>query len=417
MISTGFKVLDNVIGGLKKGKLYALSTDLDLGALEHFALNVIANTQRAAFFHSAIMSSDRTISQALTGWRFFHIGERIDNRYSIPDFPCRKIFFDRKSKDCAEDICEKFESHHRNTPFELSVFDINGMRAKDRKKFPSRRDETFHIIGLFQSLAKKYHIPVILIEFCWDFELIMPDRKRIPDNHPQSLVDSAENILILSWFSWQGKEISKLADYSLKLTVRDHFFGEKTFPVYLYTTDDVFSVHERHTHEKLRLLKREIKNKMALAMAEIRKIQDPVTLFREMKFGKLGFLPLGSCPGNITEQIDQSFSLLMCCYAAEKYFPDAAGFDISFVYPRGRCMFVFDHDGIIAAKAEVFVSEAADNDRKLRKILDRLQDNLSWHQMICYSAWNECNMKPAPGDEKVEVKFCPLDDFMNWIRE
>lgn len=208
MISTGFKVLDNVIGGLKKGKLYALSTDLDLGVLEHFALNVIANTQRAAFFHSAIMSSDRTISQALTGWRFFHIGERIDNRYSIPDFPCRKIFFDRKSKDCAEDICEKFESHHRNTPFELAVFDIDGMRAKDRKKFPSRRDETFHIIGLFQSLAKKYHIPVILIEFCWDLELKIPDRKRIPDNHPQSLVDSVENILILSWFSWQGKEIS-----------------------------------------------------------------------------------------------------------------------------------------------------------------------------------------------------------------
>ena len=418
MISTGFEALDHAIGGLKKGKLYGLATfNFDHVAAEYFALNLIANAKVPAFFHSAIMTG-RMASSALVGQRFFRVGDVGGDQYPMPDFPCKNLFFDRKSEECAEDICVKFELQYRNAPFELAVIDINHMKSKEQ--FPHRQHETSHIIGLFRSLAEKYHIPVMLIGRCHDIEKTVPGEQLKSSGYPGSLIETAENILVLSKASRRADYGGGRSDHDLELTVYNHFFRKETLPVYSYTTSDVFPNYGRYTHEKLRLLKREVKKNMALAMAEIQKIQDPVTLFREMKFGELGFAPLGSYPENIVEQLNQSFTILMSCCAAEKYFPEAAGFEFAFASAGGRDMIAYDRNGEVIAEAEIFTAVEANNNRKLRRDVDRLckaEIAAGVRRMICYSARHEYVLKPQPGDEIVEVKFCPLDELVEWIRE
>ena len=282
MISTGFEALDHAIGGLRKGKLYGLATfNFDHVAAEYFALNLIADAKVHAFFHSAIMTG-RMAASALAGERFFRVGNVGEDKYPMPDFPCENLFFDRRSDERAEDICEKFELHHRDTPFELAVIDIEFMKSKEQ--FPHRQHETSHIIGLFRALAEKHHIPAILIGRCHDIEKIVPGEQLDPSGYPRALIESSENILLLSKASRRGDYGMGRIDHDLELTIYDHFYRKETLPVYSYTTSDVFPNYGRYTHEKLRLLKREVKKNMASAMAEIQKIQDPVTLFREMKF-------------------------------------------------------------------------------------------------------------------------------------
>ena len=418
MISTGFEKLDQVIGGLKKGKLYGLATfNFDHVAAEYFALNLIANAKVPAFFHSGIMAG-RMASAALAGQSFFRVGDFDGDKYPMPDFPCGDLFFNRKSEEHAEDICEKFELQYRNAPFALAVIDINHMKSKEQ--FPHRQHETSHIIGLFRSLAEKYHIPVILIDRCHDIEKTVPGEQLKPSGYPRSLIETTENILVLSKASRRADYGSGRIDYDLELTIYSHFDRKETLPVYSYTTSYVFPNYGRYTHEKLRLLKRVIKNNMALAMAEIQKIQDPVTLFREMKFGELGFSPRGSYPENIVEQLNQSFTILMSCFAAEKYFPQAVSFEFAFAAARGRDMIVYGDDDKVAAEVEIFTAVEANNNRKLRRDVDRMREaevSPGVRRMICYSARHEYVLKPKPGDETVEVKFCPLDELVEWIRE
>ena len=54
MISTGFSALDNCIGGLKKGKLYTLAgfNFTPPWIVEHFAINMIANSRSYGVVHA-----------------------------------------------------------------------------------------------------------------------------------------------------------------------------------------------------------------------------------------------------------------------------------------------------------------------------------------------------------------------------
>ena len=177
---------------------------------------------------------------------------------------------------------------------------------------------------------------------------------------------------------------------------------------------------EFYTHERIQLLKQNVKESMKLAFDKIHKIQDPVTLFQQMKFCKLGFAPDRSSE-NIIEQINQSFTILMSCYAAEKYFPKTSYFSFAFAQSSGRDMIVYDHtQKKIIAEVEIFTAVVADNNQKLRRDVNRLRDAKiadGCRRMVCYSAQHEHKLKSVPGDMEVEVKFSPLDDFVKWIRE
>ena len=226
MISSGFEALDRVIGGLKKGKLYALATfNFDHSTAEYFALNMIANTQRPAFFHSGLTASARLMASVFAGMPLFQVGD-MDDR-SAPQFPREGSFLGREAAGSAEEICDRFESHHHNTPFELAVFDIGEMRAKDQARFASRKHEMTHIVGFFQTLAEKQRIPVILLGRFDDWKSRTPPEDFLKPGDQLALLETAENILLLS-----RAETRSTCDF--ELTVFKHFLRPEKLPVYQY---------------------------------------------------------------------------------------------------------------------------------------------------------------------------------------
>ena len=245
MISTGFKVLDRVIGGLKEGKLYALATfNFDHGTAEYFAFNMIANIQRPAFFHSGLMESARMTASAFAEWSLFCIGD-MDDDWPAPPFPRGCLFSGRETAGSAEELCERFETYHRNTPFELAVFAIGDRDENDRTtvrlaasraiygtetqraRFASRKHEMTHIVGLFQTLAEKHHIPVILIGRFDDWKSRTPPDDFLKPGDQLALLETAENILLLS-----RARTRSICDFDL--TVFKHFLRPEKLPVYQY---------------------------------------------------------------------------------------------------------------------------------------------------------------------------------------
>lgn len=227
MISTGFQELDRVIGGLKEGKLYALATfNFDHGTAEYFALNMIANIQRSAFFYFGLMESARMTASAFAGMSLFHVGD-IDDDRSASRFPRGCLFLGREAAGSAEELCERFETYHRNTPFELAVFDIREMRAKDRARFASRQHETAHFVGLFQALAEKHRIPVILTGRFDDRKAQTPPADYLKPGDCSALLDVAKNIMLLS-------RAAERCAHDFDLTVFKHFVRSENLPVYQY---------------------------------------------------------------------------------------------------------------------------------------------------------------------------------------
>ena len=177
---------------------------------------------------------------------------------------------------------------------------------------------------------------------------------------------------------------------------------------------------KRYSHDQIETLKQNVKEGMKLAFDKIHEIKEPFELFRQMKFGKLGFTPFGSSSENILEQINQSFTILMSCYAAIKYFPKAHCFSFAFAQSSGRDMIVYDEKDKRIAEVEIFTTVDAKNNGKLRKDVNRMRDaNIvdGCQRMVCYSAQDEHKLKRMPGDEKVDVKFTPLNKFYKWIEE
>lgn len=204
MISTGFQELDRVIGGLKKGRLYGLATlNFDRIGAEYFALDMIDNIRRSAFFHPTV---DCSYLMA----------------YAEAHYQFKPLFFNQNPNENAEEVCEKFESLYRDTPFELAIFDIDKMTARDWKQFSCRPHEIKHIIVLFQALAEKYHIPVVLINRCHDLRSApsshFPGKQLDPCGYPRALIETAEKILVLS----------RTPQYIWKISIYDHFSLKET---------------------------------------------------------------------------------------------------------------------------------------------------------------------------------------------
>ncbi len=227
MISTGFKALDCAIGGLKEGKLYALATfKFDHLTAEFFVLNMIANAKVPAFFHSGLMESARMTASAFAEWSLFCIGD-MDDDWPAPPFPRGCSFSGRETAESAEELCERFETYHRNTPFELAVFDIREMGTNGRARFASRQHETAHIVGLFQALAEKHRIPVILTGRFDDRKAQTPPADYLKPGDCSALLDVAENIMLLS-------RAAERRAHDFDLTVFKHFVRPEKLPVYQY---------------------------------------------------------------------------------------------------------------------------------------------------------------------------------------
>lgn len=160
---------------------------------------------------------------------------------------------------------------------------------------------------------------------------------------------------------------------------------------------------------------------MEKALKTLRSGEDAVNLFARMKFGKTGIDPLSGAPCNLMEQINQVFTILMSCYAAEINFPSASYFDFAFAAKSGQDLVAYDSRGNVLAEAEIFTAVSAQNNEKLRKDINRLRDDATIstgaERVVCYTANDKYQLKKYPDDEKVKVMCCSLETFINWIRE
>ena len=101
--------------------------------------------------------------------------------------------------------------------------------------------------------------------------------------------------------------------------------------------------------------------------------------------------------------------------------PSASYFDFAFAAKSGRDLVAYDSNGNVIAEAEVFAAVSAQNNEKLRKDINRMRDDATIssgaERVVCYTANDKYQLKKYPDDEKVKVMFCPLETFINWIRE
>lgn len=154
-------------------------------------------------------------------WREFRERERTDGR---------------EAAGSAKELCDRFETYHRNTPFELAVFDIGEIRSKDRARFASRKHEMTHVVELFRTLAEKHHIPVILTGRFDDRKSRTPPEDFLKPGDQLALLETAENILLLSKVgAWRASDFD--------LTVFKHFLRSEKLPVYQYPRETAAGNH------------------------------------------------------------------------------------------------------------------------------------------------------------------------------
>ena len=112
MISTGFSALDNCIGGLKKGKLYCLAgfNFTPEWIVEHFAINMIANTGRSGFVYAD--SWGGTNPEVWENKIFFSVGESGKIIDFLPDVNNGfRLYRDKAVKTSrVEEICGRFSA-------------------------------------------------------------------------------------------------------------------------------------------------------------------------------------------------------------------------------------------------------------------------------------------------------------------
>ena len=169
MISTGFSALDNCIGGLKKGKLYTLAgfNFTPPWIVEHFAINMIANSRSYGVVHANYLPQS---AGNFFGCKiFFSVGENNDSPKipSVDDKEFRFLPLPAAKNENIDKICGRFSVFHKMHPFDIAVFDIRHIDLPKRK-FPSTSGKRAdHITGIFQKLAEAHNIPIILLdEFC-----------------------------------------------------------------------------------------------------------------------------------------------------------------------------------------------------------------------------------------------------------
>ena len=270
MISSGSLELDRAIGGLKKGRLYGLATlNLDRIAAEYFALDILDHIQKPAFFHTLAGS---------------YLVE-----YAKKNHQCDQLFFNDYPNENAEDVCEKFEFLYRMIPFELAVFDIDSMNARDRKQFLYPQYEIKHIIQLFQTLAEKYQIPVVLINRYYDHILDFPGGQLKPHGYPRTLIETAEKILVIS-----------------KTSIIHSFWD--------------ISVYDHFLRKEILLIDRQLKAERLLPANEVSGIQfseDHQTLLRVPE----NIDGVYKIPDGITTIAPRAF--YNCCYLTEVIIPDS----------------------------------------------------------------------------------------------
>ena len=218
MITTGFNEIDDLIGGLKKGRIYGLATfNCDRIGAEYFALHMLNNSQHPAFF-CGFSSAD-----------------------ILANFPDKQGCFIQRSDESAEDICERFESLYQHTRFEIAAVDIDMLNARNRENFLYRQYEVSHIIKIFKLLAKRYHVPILLLGRCHDLESETPAEILNAKGYPRALIEASEKIFVISKNARRSNLGSGHIGESFELSLYEHFSRQETVLIHPHSSGNICS--------------------------------------------------------------------------------------------------------------------------------------------------------------------------------
>ena len=101
---------------------------------------------------------------------------------------------------------------------------------------------------------------------------------------------------------------------------------------------------------------------------------EPLELFKQMKFGPVGFHPLVNRPLNIVEQINQTWTFATALLAAKQLLalhPDAGGYTLAPGAHASQDLDIMSVEpGLVGA--EIFAAVSVNSNQKLRKDLAKL---------------------------------------------
>jgi hypothetical protein len=112
----------------------------------------------------------------------------------------------------------------------------------------------------------------------------------------------------------------------------------------------------------------------------------PMSLFRAMRFTKIGHDPLTLKPLNIVEQLNQTFTILATLKAIELLFQlhsEVQGFRMALGTCRGRDIESID-EGLIAA--EVFCATHPTSNQKLKKDIEGMSTVKADHRYVFFAS-------------------------------
>lgn len=460
MTTTGFLSLDQALdGGFQPGMLYVLGSKP--GAMvENFVSSMVFNTLSLASGKIAYFSdsshmpvgayeNSRPVVRFLPGMPNSPIME--ENRsFSVVECPCddfpaidtlkgecgRLLFFPKAGE--AEKIAENIRLAQKHSSLEMVIVaDFDRLRTSGT--YDSRQAEVSAMVSLFKSLSLELNLPILL-------QIAMP-RMDTPSGTPTRedfysiacrAVDEVADTILFLYLSRDEKTPGDAPRSSHVLAIVknpkgrqcklsfSHFMcqPDQLIPTGAYTFDHNgigCVLAGRYSRSQLLAVKAGAIRSMEKALKTLRSGEDAVNLFARMKFGKTGIDPLSGAPCNLMEQINQVFTILMSCYAAEINFPSASYFDFAFAAKSGQDLVAYDSRGNVLAEAEIFTAVSAQNNEKLRKDINRLRDDATIstgaERVVCYTANDKYQLKKYPDDEKVKVMCCSLETFINWIRE
>lgn len=174
--------------------------------------------------------------------------------------------------------------------------------------------------------------------------------------------------------------------------------------------------------EEIRELKKRVIENAEKAKNKLCENCTGIDFFSRFKFEKFGFEPKTGTEGNLLEQINQTFTILMSCYAAEHLAKElgAVSFDFAFGEQKGRDLVACDRSGEIIAEAEIFTAIDPGNNRKLQKDIMRMSnpENGRKHYVFFSSPKDyEVLDRFRPEEEPVvTIHYLPLSEFMAWIK-
>ncbi len=174
-LSTGFRDLDNVIKGLKKGELTTVAVKPGMGKtalMLSFANNLAIKNNHSVAIFSSERSSTKITNRLIESETGMSLDKLIkgnmrpsekDHMYSlVSQIAKASIFMDDTQQLSVEELFQKARQLKISNNIELIIVDYLELLSTDQLDPESRQEELNKIVYTLKGIAKELNIPVLL---------------------------------------------------------------------------------------------------------------------------------------------------------------------------------------------------------------------------------------------------------------